>query len=200
MQPEIRDLEAQTLYESLIRTIERGIKPGQRFGNILQNGISNEWSIKFEKLGAKVEQPVPGPLEYTNREAARIVFEVPESSAVDTVLYQYVKMRSLKGHTVEDDVKHNTNGELALAGTLFGVPDSSSMDHEDFKELCEKFLPDWNQEWLLKTRERTYKDRLKVGISLLIAELERVMYLENQRISNNDSSTASSSGDPESNG
>ena len=111
---------------------------------------------------------------------------------------QMLKMRIYKGHTVEADVRHNTNGELALAGTLFGVPDSSAMDREDFKEICEKFLPDWNMEWLLKTREKSYKDRLKVGISLLIAELERVMYLENQRISNNDSSTASSSGNPES--
>lgn len=113
---------------------------------------------------------------------------------------QVIKMRVYKGHTVEADVQHNNNYELSFAGSLLSLPETHTVDHDDFIEICGKFMPNWNQEWLLKTHEKSYKDRLKVGISLLIAELERVMYLENQRISNNDSSTASNAGDPESDG
>lgn len=116
------------------------------------------------------------------------------------VFDQYQKMRVEKGHTVEADVKHNSNYELAKAGILLSVPDQDQLDLDDLTEIFQKECPNWDLEWLLKTHHKSYKDRLKVGISLLIAELERVMYLENQRIKDNDSSTASSSGDPESNG
>ena len=112
---------------------------------------------------------------------------------------QYEKMRIYKDHTVEDDVRHNSNYELANAAMLIMNPKPDQIELDDFREVIRLYLPDWNAEWLERTYHKTYKDRLKVGISLLIAELERVMYLENQRIENNDSSTASNSTDPESN-
>ncbi|HWV28267.1 MAG TPA: hypothetical protein VN038_01385 [Dyadobacter sp.] len=112
---------------------------------------------------------------------------------------QYQEMRGMHGHSVESDVEDNADGQL-LRGAITISDLDESWTVEDRLEWLRKKNPKWNPEWVKRTLYKTYKDRLKVGISLLIAELERVMYLENQRIENNDSSTASSSGDPESNG
>lgn len=110
------------------------------------------------------------------------------------VLRQYVKMRNR--YTVEADVEHNSNYELNDA-SYFIAFHVSQMAMEDKVEYCRTRFPHWDQEWLLKTLEKTYKERLIIASSLLIAEIERVMYLENKR---NDSNRASSETDPESDG
>lgn len=211
MNTDHKDHDAETLYKSLVRTMEKGIEPGKRYGNVLTQGISSEWKAKFEALGAVIEPVRPeSTCGFHNPDAVKVSFTAPVPVKAQTVEsinqvmraveQQMLKMRVVKGHTVEDDVKHNSNYELIRAVEIITDPGNTNWSVEDRLEWAEQIMPNWDQNWLERTFHKTYKDRLKVGISLLIAELERVMYLENKRIKNNDSSTASNAGDPESNG
>lgn len=117
---------------------------------------------------------------------------------ITEVIDQYMKMRHEREHTVESDVKYNDEYELAKASLILVMPDHEQLDLTDLEQFIRQEFPDWDAEWFLTTWHKTYKDRIKVGISLLMAEWERLDYLENKR--KNDSSTASNTRNPESDG
>ena len=86
-----------------------------------------------------------------------------------------------KGHTVESDVEHNDDYELAIGAQLIAFTPNEHMDASDRYEMLLK-LTGWDPYFCETVLEKSYKDRLRIAGALLAAEYDRVHYLETKRI------------------
>lgn len=121
-----------------------------------------------------------------------------QPKVITEVIDQYMKMRLIKKTRADIDAKAHPNGELLFTAHAIIAEPECSWSIEERLDWLKNKAPLWDKEWLTKKMEDTLKNRIKVGISLLMAEWERLDYLENKR--KNDSSTASNTGNPESDG
>ena len=77
-----------------------------------------------------------------------------------------------RGITVEMDVKYNKAMELAEAASVLAHPFGS------VKKRFSHMPEDWNNEGALKMCSKPYKERLIIAGALIAAEIDRLIYEE----------------------
>lgn len=109
-------------------------------------------------------------------------------SGIELIANERWEQINKHGRTVFDDVVHNDDCELSRVARYLALVDS----HEVSDGGLAIIMPDkWNFDIFKSMMKKSYRERLIIAGALLAAELDRIIYLENENIVNEHTSEES---------